>query len=273
MLRIWFEWLEFAFECFESLSNGLILQSIASNPFWMVQICIRMLRILSNCSNLYSNPFRMVRICIRMLQILFEEFEFAFKCFEFWSNGSNLHLNASNPFQICNRMLKILFELFEFAFECFESLSNGSNLHSKASNPFEWFEFGCECFESLSNGSNLHSNPFQMVRICIRILRISFEGFDFAFECFKFVQWFRFSFECFEPLLNGSNLDANASTPFQMVWILHSNPFRMVQIYIQKLRIPFKRFKFGCECFESLSNGSNLDSNASNAFRMVRICI
>ena len=46
------------------------------------------------------------------------------------------------------------------------------------------------------------------------------------------------------------------------------------------LRIPFKWFEFGFECFESLSGGSNLDlnafsnaynlhPNASNTFRMV----
>ena len=54
---------------------------------------------------------------------------------------------------------------------------------------FEWFEFAFECFESLSNGSNLHSNasnPFRMVKICIRTLRILLKGFLFAFECFQF---------------------------------------------------------------------------------------
>ena len=67
---------------------------------------------------------------------------------------------------------------------------------------FEWFEFAFECFESLSNGSNLHSNasnPFQMVKICIRTLRILLKGFLFAFECFEF--------------------GLNASNPFRMVGI------------------------------------------------------
>ena len=39
------------------------------------------------------------------------------------------------------------------------------------------------------------------------------------------------------------------------------------------LRIPFEWFGFAFECFESLSNRSNLDSNASNPFLLVRICI
>ena len=39
------------------------------------------------------------------------------------------------------------------------------------------------------------------------------------------------------------------------------------------LRIPFERFEFAFECFESLSSGSNLDSNPSNLFRVVLICI
>ena len=83
MLPIPFEWFEFAFECFESLSNGLNLHLNAS----------------LNGYNLHSNdlnPFRMVRICIPMLQIPFECFEFAFECFESLSNGFNLHSNASN---------------------------------------------------------------------------------------------------------------------------------------------------------------------------------
>ena len=41
MLRIPFEWFEFAFERFESLSNGYNLHSNASNPFRMVRICMR----------------------------------------------------------------------------------------------------------------------------------------------------------------------------------------------------------------------------------------
>ena len=63
MLQIPFEWLEFAFECSESLSNSLKLHSNASNPFRVVQISIR---------------------------IPFEWFEFAFECFESGSNASNL---------------------------------------------------------------------------------------------------------------------------------------------------------------------------------------
>ena len=76
MLRIPIEWLEFAFECLESHSNGSNLHSNALNPFQMLQTCIG------------------------MLKIQFEWFEFEFECLESLSNGSNLHLNASNTFRI-----------------------------------------------------------------------------------------------------------------------------------------------------------------------------
>ena len=148
--KLWipFKRLEFAFECFESLSNGLNLDSNPSNPFRMVRICIRM-------------PFWIVRICIRILPIPFECFEFAFKCFESLSNGLNLDSNALNPFRmvlICVRILQILFEWSEFTFECFESfesLSNGLDLLliliQIPQIPFEWLEFACKCFESFLN--------------------------------------------------------------------------------------------------------------------------
>ena len=45
MIQIWLEWLEFEFERFEFGSNGLNLHSNASNPFRMVRIYIRMLKI------------------------------------------------------------------------------------------------------------------------------------------------------------------------------------------------------------------------------------
>ena len=102
-----------------------------------------------------------------------------------------------------------------------------------------------------------------MVRICIRMLRIPFDWFEFAFECFK-------------SLSNGSNVHSNGSNPFRKIRICisnASNPFQIVRIWIRKLRIPFEWFEFAFECFESLSNGSNLHSNASNPFRMVQICI
>ena len=38
------------------------------------------------------------------------------------------------------------------------------------------------------------------------------------------------------------------------------------------LQIPFKSFKFGFECFKSLSNGVKLHSNSSNLVRKVWIC-
>ena len=97
-----------------------------------------------------------------------------------------------------------------------------------------------------------------MVRTCIRMLRIPFEGLEFAFERF-------------ESHSNVSNLYSNAS-----------NPVRMVRICIRTLRIPFlgleiaferfESFEFTFECFVSHSNGSNLHLNTSNSFRMYRIC-
>ena len=132
ILQVYFEWLEFAFECFKL--------------------------------------FRMVRIFIRILSIPFEclEFAFPFECLEFafecFKSLLNLDSNASNPFWMvwmvwsCVRLLWISFKWLEFAYECFEyfeSLSNGLNLRSNASNPFrmvticirmlwipfEWVEF------------------------------------------------------------------------------------------------------------------------------------
>ena len=64
MLRIPFEWLEFAFQRFQSLSNG------------------------SNLNSNASNFFQMVRICIRTLRIPFEWLEFQLECFELLSNAS-----------------------------------------------------------------------------------------------------------------------------------------------------------------------------------------
>ena len=93
----------------------------------------------------------------------------------------------------------------------------------------------------------------RMVRICILVCRILLE-------------WFKFSFECFESLLNGQN------------WI------QMLRIHFEWLKFGFVclELEFDCfeclsngttafECFESLLNCSNLHSNASNPFRVVRI--
>ena len=102
MVLILFERLEFAFQCFESLSNGSNLLSNASNLFRMVRIGFEYIESLSNA----SNPFRIVRIP-------FEWFEFAFECFE------------SRVVRIWMQMLQITFELLEYAFECIESLSSG----------------------------------------------------------------------------------------------------------------------------------------------------
>jgi len=133
--------------------------------------------------------------------------------------------------------------------------------------PLEWLEFGFKCFESCLNLHSHASNLVLMFRICIWI---PVEWFEFTFECFESLfEWFEFGFECFESLWNGS-------TPFRMVRTclrMLLSPFRIVQIYNRMLRIPFEWLEFGHECFEFLLNGSNLDSNASNPFRMVWICI
>ena len=116
-----------------------------------------------------------------------------------------------------------------------------------------------------------------MIRIWVRMLRIPFKWFEFAFKrmesrlkCSKWIRMLR-------TLSNGSNFHSNDSNPFRMIRISitmletlsnASNPFRMVQIRIRMLRIPFEWFEFGFEFFESLSNVSNLDSNVSNPFKL-----
>ena len=119
-----------------------------------------------------------------------------------------------------------------------------------------------ECFEFLWNLSN------QMLSICIRMVRISFEWFKFAFDCFKArsnalnffgifripFEWFKFAFDCFkfalewlEFLWNGSNLHSIAS-----------NLVQMLPICIRMVRIPVEWFEFALDCFESSLNASNL---------------
>ena len=91
-----------------------------------------------------------------------------------------------------------------------------------------------------------------------------------TFECFEY------GFERFESLSNCSNLDSNASNPFQMFRIsirMLQIPFEWFKFWIRMLRITFKWFKFPFECLESLSNASNFLSNFSNPFQMVQICI
>ena len=197
----------------------------------------------------------MVRICIRMLQICFERCKFAFECFDSLSKSLNLHTNASNAFRmdrICIRMLWIWFKLLNLH-------SNVSNVVRKFRIWFEWLEFPFECFESLSNCSNMDSNSsnlVRMARICIGILfRISSEWFKYAFEYFKYgsndrisiwmlqvsFEGWEFAYECFESLSNHSNLHSKASPPN-----------RMVRIYIRMLRI-HSRLEFAFECFESHS--------------------
>ena len=52
------------------------------------------------------------------------------------------------------------------------------------------------------------------------MVRIPFELFEFAFECFEIpLEWLEFAFECFESLSKGSKLHIKASNPFRMVRI------------------------------------------------------
>ena len=76
LLQILFEWLEFAFKCFESFSSDSNLHSNASNLIWRVRICIRMLWVCLNGYNLHSNA-----------SIPFEWSELTFESFESLSNG------------------------------------------------------------------------------------------------------------------------------------------------------------------------------------------
>ena len=166
----------------------------------------------------------MLTICIQMLWVLFEWLAFAFKCFDSRSNSSNLRSNDGiwlewfefafecfESLRIWIQMLQISFEWLEFAFKHFESRSNSWNLHSNGENPFEYevecfksrskgFKFAFEYFESISRNciwmfqisfeyrSNIYLEfPFEWLElwICIRMLRISFKVFEFAFQCFE----------------------------------------------------------------------------------------
>ena len=72
MLRIPFEWLEFAFECFKFGSNGSKL-----HPFQMVRIAIRI-------------SFEEFELSFEWLESLLNFIKYAFECFESSSKGSNL---------------------------------------------------------------------------------------------------------------------------------------------------------------------------------------
>ena len=143
-----FEWFEFGFECFESLSTGSKLHS--------------------NTLNL----FRMVRICIQILRIPFEWFEFGFKCLESLSNSSNLHSHAWNLFRMVRNCIRMLWIFFEWL-----------QLHFNASHPFQMLQFAFEPFQSRSN---LHLNALNLFwMVSIRMLRILFEWFEFGSEYFS----------------------------------------------------------------------------------------
>ena len=123
-----------------------------------------------------------------------------------------------------------------------------------------------ERFESLSNGSNLHSNasnPFQMVRISIRMLRIPFE-YMIQISIRIPLEWFEFALECFESILNGYNFSFECLECHLRGLNLHSNASNLVRM----LQISFECLEFTFEWFKSLSSGLNFDSNASLPFRM-----
>ena len=201
----------------------------------------------------------MVGIGIQMLQIPFEWLELAFERFESCSNGWNWHLNASNAF------------LMGWIGMQFELCSNGSNLHSNASNPVLMVGILFECLESRSNGWNLHSNPVRMIWICIQMVRISFEWFEFAFKWFKSrLNAWKFAFECFETRSNGWNLHSSAS-----------NTVQKVEFALSALN-PFEWLELAFECFESRSIVrigirmvqilfGNFHSNGSNLVRLGKI--
>ena len=129
MHRISFEWLEYAFECFESSSNGWNLHSNSLNPFEWLELAFSYFERFSIGWNWHSNAsnlVQMVRVGIRMLRIPFEWLKLAFKCFESCSNGWNWHFNTSNAFWLVGisiRMFQMAFKWLELAFECFESRS------------------------------------------------------------------------------------------------------------------------------------------------------
>ena len=117
ILQISFECLEFAFECFESCSNG-----------W-------------NWHSSVLNPVRMVGIGILMLWVPFKWLELAFECFESCSNGWNWHSSAIQTVGIGILMFRMLCEMVGIGIRILQI-------------PFEWLEFAFECFKCLSNGLN-----------------------------------------------------------------------------------------------------------------------
>ena len=151
-------------------------------------------------------------------------------------------------------MLRIIFEWFKLAFKCFESHLKGKNLHSNALSLVRMVTICIRMLRSLSSGPNLHSkasNPFRMVRISVWMLYNPFEWFEIhsnASNPFRICNQIQFALKCFEPRLK--------------VWI-----------WIPMLQIPFEWLEFVVERFKTLSNGSNLHSNALNPFGMVTICI
>ena len=193
----------------------------------------------------------MVEICIRMLRISFEWFKFGFERLESLWNILNLHLNDSNPFWMVRtwfRMVRIPFKWFEYAFKCFQSRLIGSILHSNSENP----------------DLNLHLNALNLihlVRICNRMVQILCESFEFASNCYNPIwidqisirmlrisfEWFEFGFEWLES--------------FSKTWNMPSNASNLIQVVRICIRKHFEWCEFPIECLKSCLNGSNLHSN------------
>ena len=173
-IRILWVWLVFAFKCFNSHSNSSNLRS--NDGIWL-----EWFEFAFEC-------FESLRIWIRMLQIPFEWLEFAF----IW--------NALNPFRIWIRMVKIAFESLKFGSNLY---SNGSNLDSNGCRIRIWMvKIASNPPFSMLKCMHLNaSNPFQVVRICVRMME--WNGSNLYSNASNL-----FRIECFKSL---SNLHSNAS--------------------------------------------------------------
>ena len=69
--------------------------------------------------------------------------------------------------------------------------------------PFEWFEFAFDCFIECFEFALESLESYRMVRICIRLHRICIRMVRIP------VEWLQFAFDWFECHLNVSNLQSN----------------------------------------------------------------
>ena len=116
MLRILFEWLEFAFECFESRTNSWIWIRMVRTfeyAFECFESC-------SKCSNFYSNasnPFQNIKICsylnasnlVQMVRIFIWMIRNPFEWLEL-----NFVSNLVQKIQICIWMVECKFAPFKW---------------------------------------------------------------------------------------------------------------------------------------------------------------